>query len=139
MFSKVIFLTENWVSACCVLENEATIMPTSEAPYPSGKGAVCKTAMQRFEPARRLHTNLLRTYWLFIALFVMVASGKASPVFSLAYHLDPWLRGAANGGILQRVGTRIQITSKVLLLVTGYSFQRFTKIALTFGADLQVE
>ena len=25
-----------------------------EAPYPSGKGAVCKTAMQRFEPARRL-------------------------------------------------------------------------------------
>lgn len=26
----------------------------SEAPYPSGKGAVCKTAMRRFEPARRL-------------------------------------------------------------------------------------
>jgi hypothetical protein len=39
---------------CCVLEKEATIMPPSEAPYPSGKGAVCKTAMQRFEPARRL-------------------------------------------------------------------------------------
>ena len=56
MFSIVIFLTENLVSACCVLENEATIMPTSEAPYPSGKGAVCKTAMQRFEPARRLQT-----------------------------------------------------------------------------------
>ncbi len=47
---------EYQVRACCVLENEATIMPTSEAPYPSGKGAVCKTAMQRFEPARRLHT-----------------------------------------------------------------------------------
>ncbi len=33
-------------------------MPPSEAPYPSGKGAVCKTAMQRFEPARRLQTSL---------------------------------------------------------------------------------
>lgn len=33
-------------------------MPPSEAPYPSGKGAVCKTAMQRFEPARRLQTTL---------------------------------------------------------------------------------
>lgn len=33
-------------------------MPPSEAPYPSGKGAVCKTAMQRFEPARRLQTAL---------------------------------------------------------------------------------
>ena len=76
MFSKVIFLTENWVSACCVLENEATIMPTSEAPYPSGKGAVCKTAMQRFEPARRLHANLLRTYWLFIVLSSWLLVGK---------------------------------------------------------------
>ncbi len=59
---------EYQVRACCVLENEATIMPTSEAPYPSGKGAVCKTAMQRFEPARRLHTNLHLTCRLFIAL-----------------------------------------------------------------------
>ena len=59
---------EYHVRACCVLENEATIMPTSEAPYPSGKGAVCKTAMQRFEPARRLHTNLHLTGRLFIAL-----------------------------------------------------------------------
>jgi hypothetical protein len=33
-------------------------MSTSGAPYPSGKGAVCKTAMQRFEPARRLQTKL---------------------------------------------------------------------------------
>ena len=33
-------------------------MPLPEAPYPSGKGAVCKTAMRRFEPARRLHTLL---------------------------------------------------------------------------------
>lgn len=76
MFSKDIFLTENWVSACCVLENEATIMPTSEAPYPSGKGAVCKTAMQRFEPARRLHPNLLLTYRLFIALSSWSLVGK---------------------------------------------------------------
>ena len=35
-------------------------MPSSGAPYPSGKGAVCKTAMQRFEPARRLQTKLAR-------------------------------------------------------------------------------
>src|SRR5438045_2127520 len=28
------------------------------AAYPSGKGAVCKTAMQRFEPARRLQLFL---------------------------------------------------------------------------------
>ena len=33
-------------------------MPLSGAPYPSGKGAVCKTAMRRFEPARRLQTAL---------------------------------------------------------------------------------
>lgn len=33
-------------------------MPTLAAPYPSGKGAVCKTAMQRFEPARRLQATL---------------------------------------------------------------------------------
>jgi hypothetical protein len=46
-------------------------MPTSEAPYPSGKGAVCKTAMQRFEPARRLHTNLRLNYWLFIVLLAL--------------------------------------------------------------------
>ena len=32
-------------------------MPLPEAPYPSGKGAVCKTAMQRFEPARRLQSS----------------------------------------------------------------------------------
>lgn len=44
--------------SCCVSENDATIMTPSEAPYPSGKGAVCKTAMQRFEPARRLQTAL---------------------------------------------------------------------------------
>ena len=69
-------LTKNRVSVCCVLENEATIMPTSEAPYPSGKGAVCKTAMQRFEPARRLHTNLLLTYWLFIALSSLSLVGR---------------------------------------------------------------
>ncbi len=75
MFRKAIFLTENWVSACCVLENEATIMPTSEAPYPSGKGAVCKTAMQRFEPARRLHTNLLLTYSFFIAFSSLLLVG----------------------------------------------------------------
>ncbi len=43
---------------CCVPEKEAIIMPPPEAPYPSGKGAVCKTAMQRFEPARRLQTIL---------------------------------------------------------------------------------
>ncbi len=36
-------------------------MPFSEAPYPSGKGAVCKTAMRRFEPARRLQTKLARS------------------------------------------------------------------------------
>lgn len=35
-------------------------MPPPGAPYPSGKGAVCKTAMQRFEPARRLQTKLAR-------------------------------------------------------------------------------
>ena len=35
-------------------------MPLPEAPYPSGKGAVCKTAMRRFEPARRLQTELAR-------------------------------------------------------------------------------
>src|SRR4051794_13937052 len=28
------------------------------APYPSGKGAVCKTAMRRFETPRRLHIVL---------------------------------------------------------------------------------
>ena len=48
-------------TACCVQGNEATIMPPPGAPYPSGKGAVCKTAMQRFEPARRLQTSLART------------------------------------------------------------------------------
>ena len=36
-------------------------MPLLEAPYPSGKGAVCKTAMRRFEPARRLQTKLARS------------------------------------------------------------------------------
>ena len=36
-------------------------MPPPEAPYPSGKGAVCKTAMRRFEPARRLQTKLARS------------------------------------------------------------------------------
>jgi hypothetical protein len=44
-------------TACCVQGSETTIMPPPGAPYPSGKGAVCKTAMQRFEPARRLQTE----------------------------------------------------------------------------------
>jgi hypothetical protein len=43
-------------------------MPLPEAPYPSGKGAVCKTAMRRFEPARRLQTNLRLTRALFIVV-----------------------------------------------------------------------
>ena len=31
---------------------------TRTAPYPSGKGEVCKTFMRRFESARRLNTNV---------------------------------------------------------------------------------
>ena len=33
----------------------------AEAAYPSGKGEVCKTSMQRFESARRLHPTFALT------------------------------------------------------------------------------
>jgi hypothetical protein len=65
----------NMVSGC-VPENEATIMPISEAPYPSGKGAVCKTAMQRFEPARRLQTALCAYRSLSIVLSILMRADK---------------------------------------------------------------
>ncbi len=79
-------------------------MLPSGAPYPSGKGAVCKTAMQRFEPARRLQTSLAR------------ADASASSYRDLA--LDKPLQCSHFTNIELRVGRRL-INGFMVMAVVG--------------------